>query len=383
MDKKILIRYGEIFLKGRNRKYFVNLLFDNIKKALKNYTFELKIIQGRFILENYNEADENAISKILCKVAGVFSISHAVSISTDFENIQKTALELADKSGSFKVQTKRADKTFNMRSMDVSMEVGGYILENNENLKVDLFNPDFIINIEIREDGNTYLYKDEISGIAGMPVGSAGKGLLMLSGGIDSPVAGYMMLRRGMTIDAVHFHSYPYTSEMAKEKVIDLAKKLTVYGGNINVHVVPFTDIQMQIHSKCDATHLVTLMRRFMIRIAEKIARKVGAGAIITGESLGQVASQTLSGIISTDNAVNMPVFRPLIAFDKTDIMDISRQIDTYDISILPYEDCCTIFLPENPVIKPKLEKVIQMEKVLDIDALVDTAVENTEVIKL
>lgn len=383
MDKKILIRYGEIFLKGRNRKYFINLLFNNIEKALKEFKCELKIIQGRFILENYSEADENAITKILCKVAGIYSISHAVSIPTDFENIKKIASDLAKEKGTFKVQTKRADKTFNMKSMDVSMEIGGYCLENNSNLKVDVHNPDFVLNIEIREDGNTYLYKDEIDGIKGMPVGSAGKGLLMLSGGLDSPVAGYLMLRRGMTIDAIHFHSYPYTSEMAKEKVIDLAKKLTVYGGNIHLHVVPFTDIQMQIHSKCDSTHLVTLMRRFMIRIAEKIARKVEAGAIITGESLGQVASQTLSGIISTDDAVNLPVFRPLIATDKTEIMDIARQIDTYDISILPYEDCCTIFLPENPVIKPKLEKVWKMEEALDIETLVNTAVENTEVIKL
>jgi thiamine biosynthesis protein ThiI len=264
--------------------------------------------------------------------------------------------------------------------METSMLIGGRLLDlYAPKISVDVKNPDFTINIDIREDGKTFVYTDVVHCLSGMPVGSAGKGLLLISGGIDSPVAGYMTAKRGMKLDCLHFHSFPYTGEAAKEKVIELAKKVGEYNGGINLYVVSFTHIQEAIHENCPEEFMITLMRRFMMRIAERLAIQQGDQAIITGESLGQVASQTIESITSSNSVVTMPVLRPLIAFDKIDIIDIARKIDTYETSILPYEDCCTVFLPKYPAIKPNLERVKRAESKLDVDALIDQAFLNVE----
>lgn len=381
MEEKILVRFGEIFLKGRNRNHFVKLLFSNLKHALKRFDLNVQSIQNRYLVENYDESQRQDIINAIGKVSGIYSISVCLSDKTSFENIESMAIKLAKSTGTFKVQTNRADKTFKLNSMGISREIGASVLKAYPDLKVDLFNPNFVINIELRENGESFVYSDVIDGLKGMPVGCSGKGLVMLSGGIDSPVAGFMMMKRGMTIDAIHFHSFPYTSEKAKEKVVSLAKKLAAYELHLNLHVVPFTNIQTEIHKSCRSDYMVTLMRRFMIRIAQKVASKIGAGSIITGESLGQVASQTMEGITVTDDAVSIPVFRPLIAFDKEDITLIARKIDTFETSILPYEDCCTVFLPENPVIKPKIRDARYEETKLDVEALVEEAVNGIEII--
>jgi thiamine biosynthesis protein ThiI len=264
--------------------------------------------------------------------------------------------------------------------METSMILGGKLLElYAKNIKVNVKNPDFTVYVDIREDGKTFVYTDVVHCISGMPVGSAGKGLLLISGGIDSPVAGYMMAKRGMKLDCLHFHSFPYTGEAAKEKVVELAKKVGEYNGGINLYVVSFTHIQEAIHKHCPEEFMITIMRRFMMRIAERLAKQQNDQAIITGESLGQVASQTIESMTSSNSVVTMPVLRPLVAFDKIDIIEIARKIDTYETSILPYEDCCTVFLPKFPAIKPNLERVQRAESRLDIDALIDEAFANVE----
>ncbi|MGN1039821.1 MAG: tRNA uracil 4-sulfurtransferase ThiI, partial [Candidatus Fimimonas sp.] len=270
-----------------------------------------------------------------------------------------------------------------MRSMDLSAEIGGDVLQSNPHLQVDLHNPQSVINIDIRENGKTFVYSDVIKAVNGLPVGTGGKAIAMLSGGIDSPVAIYMMAKRGMTIRAVHFHSFPYTSMQARQKVLDLAKIVKKYTLRMTVDVVSFTEIQTAIHEKCPEEYMITIMRRFMMRISERIARNNGAGAIITGESLGQVASQTLQSITSTNSVATLPVFRPLIGFDKDDIIAISNQIGTYETSILPYEDCCTIFLPKRPVTKPRLSAVEKVESVLDVETLVENALNSIESITI
>jgi len=264
------------------------------------------------------------------------------------------------------------------------MLLGGKLLEiYGKNLTVDVKNPDFPVNVDIREDGKTFVYTETIHCMSGMPVGSAGRGLLLISGGIDSPVAGYMMAKRGMKLDCLHFHSFPYTGEAAKEKVVELTKKVGEYNGGINLYVVSFTHIQEAIHENCPEEFMITLMRRFMMRIAERLANRIGCQAIITGESLGQVASQTIESMTSSNSVVTMPVLRPLVAFDKIDIIKISRDIDTYETSILPYEDCCTVFLPKFPAIKPNLEKVIKAEQKLDFEGLIEEAMKKIEKITL
>ena len=267
--------------------------------------------------------------------------------------------------------------------MDVSAQIGGDLLEANPSLKVDLYNPEHTVFVDIRENGKTFVYGETIKAVNGMPVGTGGKAIVMLSGGIDSPVAAYMMAKRGMTLRAVHFHSFPYTSMQARQKVLDLAKLLKKYTLHMTVDVVSFTEIQTAIHEKCPEEYMITIMRRFMMRIAERIAKMHGAGAVITGESLGQVASQTLESITSTNSVATIPVFRPLIGFDKDEIIEISQKIGTFDMSILPYEDCCTIFLPKRPVTKPRLEHVLRVESVLDVDALVDNAMQNIETVTI
>ena len=384
MKNVIIIRWGEIHLKGKNRGHFERLLENNIKHALNGYNCNLKKISGRYVVEDFEEYYLDDIIKSLSKVGGIHSVSPCVLIKTDYDEIVKTAIYfLSDKSGSFKVETKRADKTFFLNSVELSRKIGGEILRANPNLSVDVHNPDYTLNLDLRETGETLVFTKTIKMMGGMPSGSSGKGLLMISGGIDSPVAGYMMAKRGMKLDAIHFHSYPYTSEMAKEKVVSLAKSVADYSGGLRLYIVSFTEIQEAIHEHCKEEYMITLMRRFMMKISENIAKNNGLQAIITGESLGQVASQTIESITSSNSVVNMPVLRPLIAFDKLDIIEISEKIGTYETSILPYEDCCTVFLPKHPLIKPNLEKVKIEESKLEVDALINSALSSVEIIDL
>ena len=381
MKSAIIIRYCEIHLKGKNRGFFEKLLKENIKRTIKGIDCTFTAMHSRYLIEDFNENDYELITEKLHKIAGIHTYSKALVVENDFEKIFEASKELCqDKTGTFKVITNRADKTFTPSSMETSMLIGGRLLEAYApKISVDVKNPDFSINIDIREDGKTFVYTDVVHCLSGMPVGSAGKGLLLISGGIDSPVAGYMTAKRGMKLDCLHFHSFPYTGEAAKEKVIELAKKVGEYNGGINLYVVSFTHIQEAIHKHCPEEFMITLMRRFMMRIAERLAKQQGDQAIITGESLGQVASQTIESITSSNSVVTMPVLRPLIAFDKLDIIEISKKIDTYETSILPYEDCCTVFLPKFPAIKPNLERVKRAESKLDVEALINEAFEKVE----
>lgn len=381
----ILIRYGEIFLKGNNRGYFESALAKNIRTALENFKFEFVRAQNRFLIEDYDEAYETDIIDKLTKIFGIHSVSVAVKVKSTEEELEKAAvLMMKDKSGTFRVTVNRADKKIQKSSMELAAQLGGAVLESNPNLTVNLHVFDTDLYVDIRENGLSYLFTDKIMGAGGMPVGTAGAGMVLLSGGIDSPVAAYMMAKRGLKLHAIHFHSAPYTSEMAKQKVVDLAGIVKNYSGPIVLHVIPFTDVQLKIHEKCPAELMITIMRRFMMRIAERIAKANSCGALITGESLGQVASQTMESITVTNGVIeDLPVFRPLIGMDKTEIMDVARNIDTYDTSILPYEDCCTVFLPKNPVIRPKLETVLKAEAKLDVETLIAACIENQEIINV
>ena len=379
--KVVIIRYSEIHLKGNNREFFESALISNIKHVLQDYTYEFARSNARYIIRKFDESQLEQIVDAVKNVFGVHSLSVAEEVDSNVEQIKAAALALAPTSGSFKVNTNRADKKFPIHSMNLSADIGGDILEANSSLTVDLFHPDHVVNIDIRENGKTFVYSEIIKAVNGMPVGTAGKGVVMLSGGIDSPVAAYMMAKRGMTLRAVHFHSFPYTSMQAKQKVLDLAKLVKKYSLRMTVDVVSFTEIQTAIHEKCPEEYMITIMRRFMMRIAEKLARMNGCGAVITGESLGQVASQTLESITSTNSVANIPVFRPLIGFDKDEIIEIAERIGTFKTSILPYEDCCTIFLPKKPVTKPRLDAVLKVESALDVDTLVNNAMQNIETI--
>ena len=379
--KVVIIRYSEIHLKGNNREFFESALISNIKRVLQDYTYEFARSNARYIIRKFDESQLEQIVDAVKNVFGVHSLSVAEEVDSNVEQIKAAALALAPTSGSFKVNTNRADKKFPIHSMNLSADIGGDILEANPSLTVDLFHPDHVVNIDIRENGKTFVYSEIIKAVNGMPVGTAGKGVVMLSGGIDSPVAAYMMAKRGMTLRAVHFHSFPYTSMQAKQKVLDLAKLVKKYSLRMTVDVVSFTEIQTAIHEKCPEEYMITIMRRFMMRIAEKLARMNGCGAVITGESLGQVASQTLESITSTNSVANIPVFRPLIGFDKDEIIEIAERIGTFKTSILPYEDCCTIFLPKKPVTKPRLDAVLKVESALDVDTLVNNAMQNIETI--
>ena len=382
MEEKrvLLLKFGELFLKGKNKHEFEKLLMMNIRRKLSGYAFSLEFTSGRMIVENYDESEEKILIEKLKTTFGLIAISRAVEIDGDFENIKKyvSSLEI---SGSFRVSAKRADKRFPHTSIEIEKALGEVVLNSNADAKVDLHTPKTILFVEVRFNGKCYVYYDNIKCAGGLPLGSGGRALLLLSGGIDSPVAGYMMAKRGLKIEAVHFHSYPYTSEQAKEKVVELARILTNYVDEIKLHIVSFTKIQEQIHMNCDADYMITIMRRIMMRIAERLCLKNDLGAIITGESLGQVASQTMQSINVTNSVVSLPVFRPLIAFDKEDIMEIAKNIGTYDTSILPYEDCCTVFLPKYPVIKPTIKRAEHLEKFLNIDLLVNEAINNEEVL--
>ena len=328
---------------------------------------------------------DKAMMKIQ-KVFGVVSLSPVYKVTSDFEIIKEEAVKiLAQKFGSdtgakcFKVETKRGNKRFPMDSPAISRELGSHILDHFVNLKVDVHDPDFILWVEVRE--STYMYFEITHACGGMPIGTNGKAALLLSGGIDSPVAGWMVAKRGVTIEAVHFYSYPYTSERAREKVIKLAELMSLYCGKIRLHIVPFTDIQVRINEKCMPELLTIIMRRAMMKIAEKIAESRGSMALITGESIGQVASQTMHSLYATDDAVNMPVFRPLIGMDKNEVVEIARKINTFETSILPYEDCCTVFVPKHPKTKPQLAQVIYEENKAELESMIEEAIENTELL--
>lgn len=377
----LIIRYSEIHLKGNNREFFENALITNIKTALKGYTFDFSRSNARYVIRNFDTMLLDDIVDVVTNVFGVHSVSVAEEVESNYQAISQAALAIAPTTGTFKVNTNRADKRFPIPSMKLSADVGGDILEQHPDLKVDLMNPQHVVNIDIRENGKTFVYSKVIKAVNGMPVGTGGKAVAMLSGGIDSPVAVYMMAKRGMTIRCVHFHSFPYTSMQAKQKVLDLAKLVKKYTLRMTVDVVSFTEIQTAIHEQCPEDYMITIMRRFMMRIAEKIAKNYGGGAVITGESLGQVASQTLESITSTNSVATLPVFRPLIGFDKDQIIEIAQQIGTFETSILPYEDCCTIFLPKKPVTKPRLSAVEKIESVLDVETLVNNAMQTIETI--
>lgn len=388
MEKVILIRYGEIHLKGLNRPYFEKKLLENIKKSLRHIP-DVKVVraQGRFYVENY--ADEAAVIDALTRVFGIVSISPAYKVEKDFEVMTEYSKKIIEKflTGfnkgvlTFKVESRRADKHFPMNSMEISRQLGASLLRQFPRLKVDVHEPELTLNVEVREF--CYLYHEIIPCASGMPVGTNGKAALLLSGGIDSPVAGWMIAKRGVELTAVHYHSFPYTSDRSKEKVIELARILTRYTGSMRLHVVPFTRIQQELYEKCPDQQLTILMRRFMMKIAEKIARKEKASALVTGESIGQVASQTIESLVVTNDAVSMPVFRPLIGFDKLDIMNLAQTIGTYETSILPYEDCCTIFTPKHPVTQPRLNKILESEALVDGNILIKEALENIELIEL
>lgn len=379
MKKVILIRYGEIFLKGANRGFFENTLINNINKVLEGKKYVLTNYSARYVISDFDESEtECFIDKIAC-IFGIHSFSLAYEVNTDIDEIAQACKALTNKCGTFKVNTKRADKRFCMNSYEISSEIGYRLLTEFKDLTVDLHNPDQELYVDVRENGKTLVFSSIIKAVNGMPVGVSGKGLLMLSGGIDSPVACFMMAKRGMTLRALHFASYPYTSENAKQKVLTLAKLLKKYCINMTVDVVSFTEIQTQIHEKCPENLMITIMRRFMMRIANRMCDLHDCKAVITGESLGQVASQTMESITSTNSVAKYPVLRPLIGFDKDEIIEIARKINTFNTSILPYEDCCTIFLPKNPATKPKLEVVERAEKALDVDALVENALKNVE----
>jgi thiamine biosynthesis protein ThiI len=380
MRKLILVKYApEIFLKGLNRGKFEKKLKDNIKNVLKDLNYEFVDDTGRWFI--ISEEMEKIIEKVK-NVFGIMEVCMVTEIEATMESIEKQALiELKETSAkTFKVQTNRANKDFSIGSMDVNRKVGSYILNNSEELTVDVHNPQCTINVEIRN--KAYIYAKRIKAVGGLPYGMNGSTMLMLSGGIDSPVAGYMMARRGVELHAVYYHSHPYTSERAKDKVKQLTNILKEYTGKLILYVVPFTEIQMQIIEKCREDELTIIMRRFMMRLACALAEKYGINSVTTGESIGQVASQTMEGLVVSDDVSDRPVFRPLVAMDKVDIMDVSRKIETYETSILPYEDCCTIFVPKHPKTKPRLVEIIKSESVLDIDTLVKNAIEGMEVYK-
>ena len=381
MRDLLLVRFGEIFLKGLNRPYFIRALVRKIRYAVKDLGGEVWMHDGRIFVSGFSDL-EACIDRVT-RVFGVHSVSPAVEMpKEDFEAICDQAVRMTqDMKGTFKVMARRSDKRYPMNSPAINEEVGYRILQANPALKVDVHEPEHLMNIEIRD--MAYLYVREIPAVGVMPVGTNGRATLLLSGGIDSPVAGWMIAKRGVQINAVHFHSYPYTSDRAKEKVLDLARKLSYSCCGIKVHIVPFTEIQLQIHEKCPEEYTTLIMRRYMMRIAERIARQEGCEALITGESIGQVASQTMQALGTTDAVAGMPVFRPLIGFDKSEIIDVARKIDTLEISSLPYEDCCTVFTPRHPATKPKLEKILEGESKLDSEALIEAALAGVEVVSV
>ena len=383
MEKVIIVRYAEIHLKGKNRGYFERVFCVNLEKALKGLRHELRRTSGRYLVAGFQDRDAEEICERIARVFGVHSYSLGYRVPNDLDSIFEAAKMVSPRDGTFKVDTHRADKKYPMTSPELNAEIGAKLLEEFPALKVDVREPQHVVYLDIREDGSALVFGKFEEGAGGMPVGTSSKGVLLISGGIDSPVAGYMMAKRGMEVEYLHFHSYPYTNEQAKDKVVELARILSRYTGGTSISTVKVTHIQEEIHKKCAAELNVTLLRRFMFRIAERVAKRKGAKCLITGESLGQVASQTIEGITSSNAVVTLPVLRPLIGFDKEEIIIRAKKIGTFETSVLPYEDCCTVFLPEFPAIKPKLSFIEEEETKLDIEALVNEALDSLERISL
>ena len=390
MEKKLyIVRCGEVALKGMNKPYFERVLLERVRKAIECFDdAEAKWVEGlMFVRVPVSVPEDDVIAKCV-RVFGVASVSPAVEAPKDIDEIGRLAAEfmqkIIDEEGvqTFKVKGKRADKSFAVQSPEIGRMVGAIILKKCKVLSVNVHEPDVLLTVDVRREG-AYIFRDKIKGFGGLPLGTNGKGLILMSGGIDSPVAAFMMAKRGMSIEAVHFHSYPYTSQRAQKKVEDLVHVLAGYMGTVRMHVINLLPIQEQIVMNCPEDETTLLVRRFMMRIAEQIALKNSDMMLITGEDLGQVASQTAEALVVTDSVVTMPVMRPLIAMDKVDIMDKAREIGTYDISIQPYEDCCTVFLPKHPVTKPKLARIKKSESALDVKALVDAAVASEEIIDI
>ena len=381
-----IVRFGETALKGKNKSYFEKKLVDRVKKILRKFSgVDVYREEGLvFVSANSENSQEELVGEI-SKVFGISSISPAVETNPNMEDIYETAvnfmMNLIEKESvrTFKVEAKRADKNFPVKSPEIARLVGGEVLKGCKVLKVDVRNPQVCLHVDVRRD-KAYIYRKKIQGYGGLPLGTNGKGMLLLSGGIDSPVAGWMMAKRGMSIEAIHFHSYPYTSRRAQEKVEELARQISIYCGDFKLHIVNLLPVQEEIIKTCPEEETTILVRRFMMKIAEKVGEQTGAKTLITGESLGQVASQTTESIVCTDQSVAMPVLRPLIAMDKVDIMDVAKKIGTYETSILPYEDCCTVFLPKHPVTRPKLESILHSEEKLNVDKLVAEAMKNVQI---
>lgn len=382
MKEVILVKNGELSLKGQNRYSFEDVLLENIHLSLTTLgKFTIKKAQSTMVITPEDTCDMDEVTSRLEKVFGIAGICRAAVCEKDIEIIESTAIEFLkeklSKAHTFKVEARRSIKSFPMTSPEICRKMGGVLLEAFPNLSVDVHEPEVKVYIEIRDFG-AYIHTGNIPGAGGMPVSSAGRGALMLSGGIDSPVAGWMMAKRGLRIIAVHFESPPYTSERARMKVETLCEKLTPYTGPVGLYIVPFTHAQEEIKNRCKEEYFTLIMRRIMCMVTERLTERKSCGAIITGESLGQVASQTLQAIACTDIATNMPIFRPLIGMDKNDIIKIAEKIDTYETSILPYEDCCTVFTPRHPRTKPQLSPLLLEEANLDVAALVEEAVLNS-----
>jgi thiamine biosynthesis protein ThiI len=387
-EKKIfIVRCGEVALKGLNKPYFERMLVDRIRRVLRKYNeVEVKRNEGLIFVKTPGDLEPDLIVGEISRVFGVASISPAIEVDSDLDEIGKAAVEfmqeLIEKKGvkTFKINAKRADKNFPVKSPDIARTIGAKVLKGCKTLKVDVHDPDCLLFVDVRK-GKSYIYEQKIMGYGGLPLGTNGKGMVLLSGGIDSPVAAWMMAKRGMLIEAIHFHSYPYTSERAQEKTEDLAQIIAGYCGRFKMHIVNLLPIQEAIVTNCPEEETTILVRRFMMRIAEKVAKETDCCLLITGENLGQVASQTAEALVVTDHSVQIPVMRPLIAMDKIDIMDIAKSIGTYETSILPYEDCCTVFLPKHPTTKPKLEKILESESKLDVEKLINDALASKETI--
>lgn len=384
MKKIILIKYGELTTKNKNRNLFINILYSNIKEALSNEDVKITKNRVRMFIEPQDENQTATIVEKLTKIFGIHSIVLAYECDNNIETIKETALDIAKNINfnTFKIETKRSNKNFPIPSMEFNTIIASLILKNIPNIKVDVHNPEYTLKIEIRET-SAYIYGQEIKGAGGYPTGVAGKGLLMLSGGIDSPVAGYLAMKRGIKIECLYFESPPHTSVMAKNKVKQLVEKLSIYQPNIKLHIINFTDIQENIYKNINPDYMITIMRRMMYRISEQMLNKRKGLVLINGESVGQVASQTLPSMRVINNVTNIPVIRPVACLDKLEIIDIAKKIDTYETSILPYEDCCTIFLPKHPVINPKLDKCLEYEANIDYHHLIKTAIDNVETISI
>ena len=381
MDRVILIKYGELSTKKANRNFFINTLYKNLKSKLSGLEVKIHKDRARMYIE-FLEKDLDSIKSIVSKVFGIHTYHIAYIVDTDDKTIQDKVLSSVklEEFKTFKIETKRSNKNFPIHSQDYNRVLGGLILKNIDGISVDVHNPQLWITVEIR-DKNTFIYFNSYTGSGGYPVGTQSKGMLMLSGGIDSPVAGYLAMKRGMTLDAVYFEAMPHTSIEARNKVITLCRKLSSYCDHINLHIVNFTPIQEEIYKNCREDYIITIMRRMMYRIMDKLCKKYKGLVIVNGESVGQVASQTLTSMNVINSVTNVPVIRPVACFDKLEIMDIARNIDTYETSIIPYEDCCTVFVPKHPVINPKLGIAVSEEAKFDYESMIDTAVESLNTI--